>query len=434
MDISRFKKRIGNFYITITTGHSVENEKDIPEMILSDLADIYLCRFLTSFLSTISFMQKNNLLLVKYNKSIWNFGYNNLTNVCRGKVLDINTREIIAYPFDKFFNLDECEETSYSNIEEILSKASYISAMDKMDGSTIIITKTKNDLLITTNGGFENIQIDLAKKLLVEKYKESLSKMDTGYTYIFELIHPKDSKVVNYNGAKKLVLLAARNLKDYRLLKYEECKEISKKINMDIVPCFEFTNLNDFIDIAKNSKDLNREGWVFRVISDNEDIMFKLKLDEYCTLHKSILGKISPFNVYELMINGTLDDALSKSDEGTKVLITDAVYKINNILENIETSLRISLEDVKSKFDISQEEFQDAIYNRQNPKYNLRIELIKYIQKNCKNYLDFDGVTAYYRNNLSVEEFLKTIDLIKFKRLCRDKQLFKEEDLILKIN
>lgn len=433
MDIKKISKKIGNFYMIMTTGYAIENETDIPNMQLCDLKDMYLCRFLASFLSTISFSQKDNLLLVKYNKSIWNFGYNNLTNICRGKVLDINTREIVSYPFDKFFNLGECEETDYSKIEDLLSRAKYISVMDKMDGSTIIITKTKDDLIINTNGGFDNIQVNLAKKLLVDKYKESLDKMEMGFTYIFELIHPQDSKVVNYNGAKKLVLLAVRELKDKRLLRYEECVEVAKKLNMDVVECFEFTNLNEFINISKTVKGSNREGWVIRAITDKEDIMFKLKIDEYCILHKSILGKVNPFNIYELMLEDILDDTISKSDEGTKILILDMIDKINNILENIEISLRNSLDEVKDKFDITQEEFQQAKTNRTHPKYMLRVDLIKYLQQNHRDYLDYEGVIDYYSKGLSVEEFMQTITVSKFKSLCKNKNLLKEEEITLTV-
>lgn len=431
MNIKNFPKKIGNFYMIMTTGYAIEDETKVPKMQLEQLADVYLCRFFVYFLSTISFSQKDNLLLVKYNKSIWNFGYNNLTNICRGKVIDINTKQIVSYPFDKFFNLGECEETSIDKMQDIIDNAKYISVMDKVDGSTIIITKTENDFIVNTNGGFNNIQTQLAKKLLVDKYKNSLDQMEIGYTYIFELIHPQDSKVVDYKGAKKLVLLSVRDLTDKRLLRYEECVEVAKNLNMDVVECFEFTNLNEFVTMAKTVKNSNREGWVIRVITNEEDILFKLKIDEYCILHKSILGKVNPFNVYELMVNDILDDTLSKSDEGTKVLILDMVDKINNVLENIEINLRNLLDEVKSKFDITQEEFQQAKTDRTHPKYMLRVELIKYLQQHHKGYLDYDGVMDYYGKGISVEDFIKNLTVSKFKSLCKNKKLLTEEEVKL---
>ena len=406
MDIIKFKNKVGNFNQIMLTGYAIEDENEIPEEELSILKDIYLIRYLASFLQTVSYVQKDNLLLVKYNKSIWNFGYNNLTNICRGKVLDINTKEIISYPFDKFFNLDECEETKFEKMDDLLSKAKYIYAMDKVDGSTIIITKTKNEIIINSNGEFDNIQIDLAKKLLVEKYQNFLSKMEIGYTYVFELIHPKDSKVVNYNGAKKLILLAVRDLTNKRLLRYDECVNLALELELEVVDCFEFTSLKEFVHMSHTLENSNREGWVIRVITDDEDVMFKLKIDEYCILHRSILGKVNPYHVYELMKTDILDDAIAKSDEGTKVLILDMIEQINNILISIEDSLRKSLQLVQANFDITQEEFQDCLKNRQNPKYKQRLELIGFIHKNCREWLDFEGITAYYKNGLSVEEYI----------------------------
>lgn len=426
MNIVKFKKKVGNFNQIMLTGYAIEDENEIPEEELSVLKDIYLIRYLASFLQTISYVQKDNLLLVKYNKSIWNFGYNNLTNICRGKVLDVNTKEIISYPFDKFFNLDECEETAFDKMDNLLAKAKYIYAMDKADGSTITITKTINGIVINTNGEFDNIQVDLAKKLLVEKYQKFLSKMEIGYTYVFELIHPKDSKVVDYNGAKKLLLLAVRDLKDKRLFRYDECVKIALELGLEVVDCFEFTSLKEFVHMSHTLEGSNREGWVIRVITDDEDIMFKLKIDEYCILHRSILGKVNPYHIYELMKTDMLDDVIAKSDEGTKILILDMVEQINNILLSIEESLRTSLQLVQANFDITQEEFQDCLKNRQNPKYKQRLELIGFIHKNCRELLDFEGITAYYKHGKSVEEFIKSIDVIRFKRLGRDKQLFKE--------
>lgn len=431
MNIYKFKQKIGNFYTVMTTGFAIENEQDIPHYELDVLNDIYLLRFLTSFIQCITYVQKDDKLLVKYSKSMTIFGYNNLTNVCRGKVLDLNTKEIISYPFDKFFNLGECAETNNERIQGLLSKATYISAMDKADGSTIIITKVGDELIINTNGEFNNIQITMAKKLLLEKYQYFVKNIKENFTYVFELIHPSDKKVIDYNGEKKLLLLAIRDLKSRRLLRYDECEQVALDLKLELVGCFDFTTLDDFVHLSHTLKDSNREGWVIRIITEDEDIMFKLKIDEYCVLHRSILGSVNAFDIFELMYENTLDDAIAKADEGTKVLISDMVIKINNIMTNVENSLRNSLDIVKAKFDITQEEFRECLKDRQHPKYQERLDLIKYIHANCREYYDFEGITAYYRNGLSVEEFMDTIDLIKFKVLCRKKLLLKEEDIVV---
>ena len=43
------------------------------------------------------------MLLLKYGKTIWNTGWHNFAKQCRGKVIDLNTRKIVVYPFNKFF-------------------------------------------------------------------------------------------------------------------------------------------------------------------------------------------------------------------------------------------------------------------------------------------------------------------------------------------
>ena len=59
---------------------------------------------------------------MKYSKIIWEIGWSKLAKQCRGKVVDINTREIVSYPFNKFFNLDEVEETKQDKVKELLEK------------------------------------------------------------------------------------------------------------------------------------------------------------------------------------------------------------------------------------------------------------------------------------------------------------------------
>ena len=182
--------------------------------------------------------------------------------------------------------------------------------------------------------------------------------------------------------------------------------------------------MEDFIMLSKTLTDSNREGWVFRVVTDEEDIMFKLKLDEYCKLHKLLMQKVSPYVIYELMKEEKLDDVIAKASEETKILINDGVLKVHSFLTAIETSLRTSLDLIQSKYDITPEEYLSAKCNRNHPKFLTRIELIKYAKSIGKDYLNYSGVMAYYEYNKSIEEFISEIDTITFRQVGRKTQFF----------
>lgn len=311
--------------------------KDIEEkdtVNVSELSDLSLLKYLTLILRTVMWTQNGNLLLVKYSKNIWNTGWHNLAKQCRGKVIDLNTKQIVVYPFDKFFNLNEVDETKEERIQDLLSRAKEVYVTDKKDGSAIIVTKYKGKLIINTNGEFKNLQIDLAKKLFELKYKKFYENVPEGFTFVFELIHPDNRIVLDYGKEKKLYLLAVRNLKTRKLKSYPELCEIAKKYSLDITESFKYTNLFDFIEKALNSTEI-REGWVFRVVTDKEDFMFKLKYQEYFKLAR-IQNVPSLKKLYNLMIENRIDDLLSVSESDLRTKIENDTQILLNYIENFK--------------------------------------------------------------------------------------------------
>ena len=53
----------------------------------------------------------------------------------RSLVIDLNTEEIVLCPFQKFFNINEIEETQLSTVLSHISSASLVEITDKLDGS-----------------------------------------------------------------------------------------------------------------------------------------------------------------------------------------------------------------------------------------------------------------------------------------------------------
>lgn len=115
--------------------------------------------------------------------TIWNYTekvqYENLWDetllMCRGLVTD-NEGNIIAKPFDKFFNIEEGKFEPTENFE----------VYEKMDGSLGIVFWFQGQWVVATRGSFTSDQAIKARELL-RKYNTDI--MFRHLTYCFEIIY-----------------------------------------------------------------------------------------------------------------------------------------------------------------------------------------------------------------------------------------------------
>lgn len=266
--------------------------EEIEKMTLSDLTDAQLVNYFGLYCLSVMYIQKGNLVLLKYGPKVHEIGWSKFALLCRGKVIDLKEEKIISYPYDKFFNLNEMPEYSTEVIQKLMSEAEDIYITDKKDGSLIAATRLSEkdeEFLITTNGSFDNLHISLARKMIDEKYPEFKKAAPTGMTFIFEIIHPEDPHCISYGDTERLYLHGVRRLDNYQLVRYEELEKIAQMFNLDIVE-------REYFDLATmtkkvHEKDANKEGWVVRIMApDGSDKIVKIKYDEYFVLHRKKAG------------------------------------------------------------------------------------------------------------------------------------------------
>ena len=302
------------------------------------MTDYDLIKYFGFIMRTIMWTQNGRLMVVKYSKNIFNTGWHKLAKLCRGKVIDIDTRKIVVYPFDKFFNLNEVDETKVEKIEKLINRANNIYITEKKDGSAIIVTRYKGKLIVNTNGEFDNIQLRLAKKLLISKYSFFYSNVPDGYTIIFELIHPNNRIVIDYGNEEKLYLIAIRDLSTYKLLGYSELKKFADRYRLDIVDSFNYSSLDKFIQKAMEDTSNKMEGWVFRVVGNGFDQMFKLKFAEYFKLSR-VKKYLTLHKTYELMVLSQLDDVIGGTNDEIRGIINNHIGIINGIFNSVKDEI-----------------------------------------------------------------------------------------------
>lgn len=205
----------------------------------------------------------------------------------RGLIVD-KEGNVIARPYDKFFNLEELAEGELPNAP--------FQAFDKMDGSLGILYKTPDGKYqIATRGSFVSEQAIKANKMLAQMVPNPIHFMD-GYTYLFEIIYPENRIVVQY-GEEELVLLGARE------------KETGKILTPD-----QFPELEPFFPKAQKIKDYktprdNAEGVVLYY---ENGFMCKVKYEEYVRLHRLVTG-VNAKTIWEILKeHGNIQEMLER--------------------------------------------------------------------------------------------------------------------------
>lgn len=219
----------------------------------------------------------------------WNF----FELVSRGLIINQRTGEIVARPFDKFFNWGQGGRTT---------KAPVVRVTDKIDGSLGISYFDGTQYRIATRGSFSSDQAIWASEWL-DNNVCGLDVYDQ-WTLLFEIVYPENRIVVDYGEREELVLLAARNRfsgeyigEDYLCAMAQFLKlSMPQRYNMAYSP----ENLVTLCKILDPSK----EGFVAEFADGSR---FKFKGERYLELHR-IINTISFKNTLQAMENGTIAD------------------------------------------------------------------------------------------------------------------------------
>ena len=198
--------------------------------------------------------------------------WNEITIMTRGLVLD-HSYNVVAKGFNKFFNLEELE-----NKKVKIPWSEKYTVTEKMDGSMLMYFAFTNPYSnvttwhTNTRGSFYSTQAIMGKTIIDQKYKHV--KFNKDYTYIFEVIYPDNRLVVNYGNMTDVVLIGVINIHTGKELDLD----LFKDSGLNIVPHY----TEHIFELIKNPIP-NKEGYV---VTFESGFKFKVKFEEYVTLHK----------------------------------------------------------------------------------------------------------------------------------------------------
>lgn len=222
--------------------------------------------------------------IVSYNftrKAFFDAEWNNLTTTARG--LFIRGDKIVARSYNKFFRLNETNETMDRNLEKnlvfpvkcYLKENGYLGivSFDVETNKWFISSKSSNE------SDYAKHLDEMIKPYLTNELANELTKLNS--TMVFEVIDTDfDPHIINYESKSLILLDVIKNDFNFTKMSYEDLKLFGEKhqfiVKKELTIIDSYDKLMEFIEEVKKYEEY--EGLV---IEDLTGFMFKVKTDYY---------------------------------------------------------------------------------------------------------------------------------------------------------
>lgn len=270
----------------------------------------------------------DNLLLFNYTNSCQYAGrWNYFERICRGLICDVNTGEIVARPFDKFFNWGE-----------VINDTEMVDVVEKIDGSMGCLYRYRGEYRIATRGSFTSDQARWATEWLNKHYK--LEGLDNNLTLIFEIVYPENRVVVDYQGFEGLILIGARDRFTGRELYYNEIEVIASKFGFMQPKKYSFDSINSILQAAA-ALSASEEGWVIRFADGGRA---KVKGDAYKLAHR-LMTNITFSRVLEAVAQKKFDAMIEGIPDEFLQQVRQHKADIDMVVERVKGEIYLALKD-----------------------------------------------------------------------------------------
>lgn len=279
--------------------------------------------------------KEGDLLIFNYNtmaqyEARWNY----FESVSRGLIINSKTGEMVARPFDKFFNWFEGGRQASGHI---------VSVTEKVDGSIGILYRTPGGYRIATRGHFSSKQAEWATKFLNDFY--DLTGLADELTLMFEIIYPDNRVIVDYGSREDLVLLAARNrfTGDYQPT-FPDVHDLAQRYGFSLPKTYSFNDVTEIIAKA-GAIDTSEEGYV---VEFSDGSRFKFKGDRYLELQRLVVS-LTFKNVLKAMESGSLDQII-------ELIPDEFLTETRAWIEEIKATLAAVQAEVQTAFEAAPKE------------------------------------------------------------------------------
>lgn len=218
---------------------------------------------------------------------------------------------VLAYPMNRFFNHGQGAAANIDWSDPNLA------ILEKLDGTLCIVyydpftekwcvaTRSVPEADLFMDNGvftFRTLFEKAVQDTLGYSFDQLSEKLNTQFTYCFELTTPYNRIVVNYPH-NKITLLAARNL-----LTMQEVNPLNLQLEIPVVEAHTYNSINELLDWVSSLNPMEHEGVVVRDANFNR---IKVKNAAYVAYNKvrDALGT-SERNCLELILAEKDDDVI----------------------------------------------------------------------------------------------------------------------------
>jgi RNA ligase len=269
------------------------------------------------------------LFLYNYtDKCTYEKKWNKHTLNSRGTVYKVETGEVVARAFPKFFNFGELAVSKQRNI----LKQERFEVYEKMDGSLGIVYFYEGEWRVNTRGSFTSDQAIKAKEILNNKY--DMSKLMEGFVYLVEIIYPENRIIVDYGNEEKLTILAAY------LYNVEVPFHTLFHSPFDVPTVYGFDSVDHIIRTQEKLGKME-EGFVVR-FEGGERVKFKSA--EYLKVAR-LLSDMTPLNFWKSMKGGIVQqEILEEIPEEFRPEADRIKFELENVYNKTMTEIVMDYE------------------------------------------------------------------------------------------
>jgi hypothetical protein len=223
-------------------------------------------------------------------------------------------------------------------------------AIEKIDGSSLIVSNYKNETIIRTRGTFDVFQHPNGQEIKDLFYNMLCKISDPVVSYIFEWVTPSNKIVIGYDKPE-LYLIGAIDHNDYSLYSQVYLNAFAKStsntygIEIKRPPLYNFKDIDDLLLQTKDWK--GKEGIV--LYSNNGQSLHKVKSLWYLSLHhmKDELANVErvidvwlslnkpDYNTFYNYIVTTFDFELANMTRGNLSKVCEAYKEVLDIINHM---------------------------------------------------------------------------------------------------
>lgn len=316
--------------------------------------------------SLITARQEGNLCILHYNNRVkrddWD-KYEGALHECCGLVIDTKFMNVVLRPYPKVFSIGQRPETMREIIRQKIAGAAKVEYAEKMDGVLICGRVYNGKVILSTSDTIDpTLSPQLACALRYIEADGSYRAMMNNfpeYTFMFELIDPEFSHIVDYPSrgyAPGLYLHGMRNVATGKCYPFRAIAAIADAYKIPHVSYIENSTLEIIEEDNKATSARKSAGYIANI----DGYLVELKNENYIK-YKDEMQAISENAVLRGIAGGPLDIGMSKY-HGTS--LERWIEKVNSEAQEYMAMLKRAVNITCAQYsDLARKDFFIAMKN-----------------------------------------------------------------------